>query len=151
MQYSILWEVLILINAEEWVDLSENVLHSDPFIDILSITTDCDKHTGGESLCKIRHSDIEFQGIPLMTLMPSLLTTLRDHSQTAEACLLVSVNNPGSAVAVYSSWFSVCLWRLLLMTFGLYHASFLPAVPSSLNLLGFAWHKVIRCSERWHA
>lgn len=48
------------LNAEARVDLSENVLHSDPSIDILSITSACDKHTGGESLCKIRHFDTEF-------------------------------------------------------------------------------------------
>lgn len=95
------------MNAEGRVDLSENVLHSDPFIDILFITSDCDKHTQQtDSLCKIRHSDMEFQGIPLMTLMPSLFTKLRGSRQTAEA---LSVTHPGSAAALCSSCFSAGL------------------------------------------
>lgn len=67
-------QVFVLINAGGRIDLSENVLHSDLFIDILSTTADCDKHAGGESLCKIRHFDTEFHRVPLMTLMASLFT-----------------------------------------------------------------------------
>lgn len=144
-------QVFVLINAERRVDLSRNVLHSDLFIDILSITSDCDKHTGGVSLSKIRHFVIEFKSIQLMNVMASLLTTWREHSPAAEACLGVSVNHSGSAAPVCSSWSSACLWALFLIKFGLYSVHFLPAAPSSPHLLGLAWHEVIRCSGRWHA
>lgn len=96
-----------MINAEKRVDLSENVLHSDPFIDILSIRSDCDKHAGGESLCKTRHSDIDFPGILLKTPMSSLL---QQHSQPA--------SGPGAAATAWSLWFPAFLGPLLLKDAG---------------------------------
>lgn len=111
-----------MINAEERVDLSENVLHSDPFIDIRSI-----RRTVAESHCKTRHSDIHFRGVLLKTS-----SLLQQHSPTAEAAV------------VGTQWSWVCSHCLVLMLSCMLRTSFdifaghFGKVSSSLELPGFA-------------
>lgn len=105
-----------MINAEERVDLSENVLHSDPFIDIRSV-----QRTVAESDCKTRHSGIHFRGV--------LLKTLTSSRPTAEAAVIGSQWSRGC---------SHCMPSCMLETpFGIFAGHFGEA-SSSLELPGCA-------------